>query len=125
MQGSESMPTQAATQTARIQPAKPLFKIFGARLRARGSDPIGQIAWIAVSAFLLAMIYGLASPQVALAAGVDLAVICPSGGSSEPSLQDPQTGSTIPITDQKLRAVAAKACGSPGPSVQIANGRTN
>jgi hypothetical protein len=40
------------------------------------------------------MIYGLANPQVALAAGVDLAVICPSGGSSEPSLQDPQTGST-------------------------------
>ncbi len=119
------MPTQAATQTARLQPAKPLFKIFGARLRARGGDPIGQIAWVAVSAFLLAMIYGLASPQVALAAGVDLAVICPSGGSSEPSLQDPQTGSTVPITDQKLRAVAAKACGSPGPSVQIANGRTN
>ena len=89
---------------------------------ARGDD--SQIARFAVSAFLLAIIYGLASPQVALAAGVDLAVICPSGGSSEPSLQDPQTGSTVPITDQKLRAVAAKACGSPGP-VQIANGRTN
>lgn len=117
------MPTQAATQTARFLPAKPLFKIFGARPRARGDDPIGQIARFAVSAFLLAIIYGLACSKEALAAGGDLTVIC--SGSGEPILQNPQTGSTIPITDQKLRAVAAKACGSSPKSVQIANSRTN
>src|SRR5262249_19584491 len=40
----------------------------------------------------------------------DLVLLCPEGGTTQPQFQNQKTGRVFPISDPRLRAIAAQAC---------------
>jgi hypothetical protein len=104
------------------------------RTLPRGSSTTGRTAACRpsfraiASTLLVATASLLANVDFVRASPPDLTLICPTG-TAAPSFHDAQTGSTHPITNPELEAVAEKACNPTPPSatestrVVLANNR--